>query len=348
MNTKKTYGYDKNTDYQALMDAAVKSGNYTQAAMYEAQRNEKIAGEGLNYQPTNQYASLLSGNATGWENPYQAELDAAIAKLGDDGAYKKAFLQQADRTMQDTIGQYGTMTGGIPSTQAVAAASQAADYQKSQLASLLTERETQKANLLLSAGSQAQSDYQLRINEALNRWSQLGYADARVAQVLGVDVGTPTSDQSYLTWQQGQQDKADAYTLAMTLLQAGQMPNADTLAAAGIRAEDAQALLTSATQPTYSGGYGGGSGGGSGGGKFLDTETVQYLQNLFRSGDEAGAWTMLEYYGAQGYDTASAWNVIAGTSGALNGDFEGGYQGITKNPKPPAGGGSGRAVRELQ
>ena len=34
--------------------------------------------------------------------------------------------------------------------------------------------------------------------------------------------------------QQGQQEKSDAYTMAMTLLKAGQMPNEDTLAAAGI------------------------------------------------------------------------------------------------------------------
>ena len=35
--------YDKNTDYQALIDAAVKKGDYAAAAKYEQQRNEKIA-----------------------------------------------------------------------------------------------------------------------------------------------------------------------------------------------------------------------------------------------------------------------------------------------------------------
>ena len=243
-----TYGYNKDTDYSKLIEEAIKAGDMARAAIYEAQRNEKIAGEGLSqYQTTNQYATYLPGtyDGKGYENPYAQELEAAIGRLQDTGAYKKAYLREADRTMEDTLAQYGTMTGGLPSTQAVAAASQAADYYKSQLGEKLADLDRQNANLLLSAGSQAQSEYQMMISDALNRWTQLGYADDQVAQILGVAIGTPTSDQSYINWQKGQQDKSDAYSMAMTLLQTGQMPNADTLAAAGISAEDAQMLLNS-------------------------------------------------------------------------------------------------------
>lgn len=54
--------YDKNTDYQAMINDAVAKGDYTSAAVFEQQRNEKIAGEGItNYQPTNNYSQYLNG-----------------------------------------------------------------------------------------------------------------------------------------------------------------------------------------------------------------------------------------------------------------------------------------------
>lgn len=254
------FGYQKDTDYAKLMQDAAASGDMARAAIYEAQRNEKIQGEGLTqHLQTNQYASYLPKTQTGYQNPYLDDLNAAIGRLQDGSAFKKAYLREADRTMRDTLGQYSTMTGGVPSAQAVAAASQAADYQKSKMAEAMADRDYQNANLLLSAGAQAQSEYQAMISQALSRWSQLGYADAQVSAILGVSQGTPTSDQSYVNWQRGQQDKGDAYTMAMTLLQAGQMPSADTLAAAGISAEDAQKLANANATPVYS--YGGGGGG---------------------------------------------------------------------------------------
>ena len=298
------YGYNKDTDYKKLMDDAASKGNYAQAAIYEQMRNEKIAGEGLNqWAQTNQYANYLQGAGanTGWKNPYQEELDAAIKRLQENsgGAYKwdpendtamqeyrKTYLREGDRTMRDTLGAYAKQTGGLASTQAIAAASQAADNYKAQLADKVPELEQQAYNrwyneqqtarqdqynylsALMNAGSAAQSDYSLRINEALNRWQQLGYADDQVSSVLGVGVGTPTTDQSYQNWQkmqaqqdadwqreqwryqqeldkyaQNEQQRQNAYNLAMTMLQLGQMPSAEMLAQAGISGEDAKRIL---------------------------------------------------------------------------------------------------------
>ena len=316
------YGYNKDTDYKKLMDDAAAKGNYAQAAIYEQMRNEKIAGEGLNqWAQTNQYANYLQGAGanTGWKNPYQEELDAAIKRLQENsgGAYKwdpendtamqeyrKTYLREGDRTMRDTLGAYAKQTGGLASTQAIAAASQAADNYKAQLADKVPELEQQAYNrwyneqqtarqdqynylsALMNAGSAAQSDYSLRINEALNRWQQLGYADDQVSSVLGVGVGTPTTDQSYQNWQkmqaqqdadwqreqwryqqeldkytQNEQQRQNAYNLAMTMLQLGQMPSAEMLAQAGISGEDAKRIL--AGVQAQSGGYSGGSGGRS-------------------------------------------------------------------------------------
>lgn len=321
------YGYNKDTDYKKLMDDAASKGNYAQAAIYEQMRNEKIAGEGLNqWAQTNQYANYLQGAGanTGWKNPYQEELDAAIKRLQENsgGAYKwdpendtamqeyrKTYLREGDRTMRDTLGAYAKQTGGLASTQAIAAASQAADNYKAQLADKVPELEQQAYNrwyneqqtarqdqynylsALMNAGSAAQSDYSLRINEALNRWQQLGYADDQVSSVLGVGVGTPTTDQSYQNWQkmqaqqdadwqreqwryqqeldkytQNEQQRQNAYNLAMTMLQLGQMPSAEMLAQAGISGEDAKRIL--AGVQAQSSGYSGGSGGSSGGGSY--------------------------------------------------------------------------------
>ena len=323
------YGYSKDVDYSKLMQEAAAKGDYARAAIYEAQRNEKIAGEGLTqYQQTNQYASYLPGSSQGYKNPYTEELDAAIARMQDTGAYKKQYLQEADRTMRDTLGQYAKMTGGIPSTQAVAAASQQADYYKSQLGQQLADLDRQNAGLLLSASQNAQNEYQMMISEALDRWTRLGYADDQVAQILGMGVGTPTSDQSYLNWQQGQQEKSDAYTMAMTLLQAGQMPNADTLAAAGITAEDAQKLYEAYTTPKYTGG---GSGGGSGGrsgsassGKALSDKLWSELEKVWSSGDENAFNNAVASLQARGYDVIPFYEYldsIAGTEDAPNGGY---------------------------
>ena len=323
------YGYSKDVDYSKLMQEAAAKGDYARAAIYEAQRNEKIAGEGLTqYQQTNQYASYLPGSSQGYKNPYTEELDAAIARMQDTGAYKKQYLQEADRTMRDTLGQYATMTGGIPSTQAVAAASQQADYYKSQLGQQLADLDQQNAGLLLSASQNAQNEYQMMISEALDRWTRLGYADDQVAQILGVGVGTPTSDQSYLNWQQGQQEKSDAYTMAMTLLQAGQMPGADTLAAAGITAEDAQKLYEAYTTPKYTGG---GSGGGSGGrsgsassGKALSDKLWDELEKVWRSGDENAFNNAVASLQARGYDVIPFYEYLDSIAGA-QGEPNGGY-----------------------
>lgn len=250
------WGYDKNTDYQKLIDEAVGRKNYQQAAMWEAMRNEKIAGEGLDYAPTSLYGSYLNGGSG--TTDYQKALEEFTWDPNTDAtaqAYRKQYMRQADRTMEDVLGQYATMTGGLPSTAAITAASQAADNTKAQWSAMLPELEQQAYSRWQDRYERQQNEYTTQINNAMARWQQLGYADEQVAEILGVPVGTPTSDQSYLNWQMGQQDKSNAYDLAMTLIAAGQMPDEATLAAAGLTSASAQALLSAYTATGYSGSY---------------------------------------------------------------------------------------------
>lgn len=283
------FGYDRETDYQKLIDDAVKAQDWTRAAVYEAMRNEKIAGEGAPYQPTYNYQQYLPGGTPTaqpngqplpvgaaqqgveqidlqtsvmpqYVNPYQAELDAAIASL-DPETYKRFYLQEANRSAQDVLGKYAAITGGIPSTAAVAAASQAADYQKSQLGAKLVDLNAQRAGLLMNAEQIAENNYQARISAAMSRWAQLGYADQEVMDTLGVPVGTPTSDQSYTNWSRSQAEqqvqreqaeaaKQEAYNLAMTLLSTGMMPDDATLILAGIPKNIALQLYSTTAKPT--------------------------------------------------------------------------------------------------
>ena len=173
-----------------------------------------------------QQAATMAGGS-GYNSPYADDLKQVIAGLQDSKwegwnkdedpayqAYRKEYLREADRTMQDTLAGYAQNTGGIAGTSAIAAASQAADYHKSKLAAAIptlhdnaygryldgVAQQHNMANLLLNADAQADSQHYQNISYALNKWAQMGYADQEVASILGVAAGTPTSDQSYSDW----------------------------------------------------------------------------------------------------------------------------------------------------
>jgi len=55
------------------------------------------------------------------------------------GAYKKQYLREGDRATSNALAQASALTGGMPSTAAVTAASQAGDYYAAQLTDKLPE-----------------------------------------------------------------------------------------------------------------------------------------------------------------------------------------------------------------
>lgn len=161
------YKYDKDTDYAALMESAAQRGDYTAAAIYEQQRNAKIAGEGLDYERTGKYEQHLPYEETrtyddsarteaekllaDQTDPYQADVDTLLdALLGTDfdydpasdalyGAYRKQYLREADLAAQDALGDAAALTGGRASTAAVAAAQQAGNSYRARAADKLPE-----------------------------------------------------------------------------------------------------------------------------------------------------------------------------------------------------------------
>ena len=301
-----TYGYDKNTDYTKLINEAVAAGDYRTAAIREAQRNEKVRGENLTqYQTTNHYADYLP--RTDQVNEYldklgKSEWDYELDNDPAWKAYRKQYLREADRGTRDTMAAAASMTGGVPSTAAVQAGQQAGNYYRSQLTDKIPElmqndyarymqgREADRADLdlLFNIDEQREKDswdkqqweYEKQNNawqQAMNRWAVLGYADQAVADALGVPVGTSTQDAAYQQkqaeyqqWQQQQSERGDAYDRAMTMIKIGVMPDAATLAAAGLDEATARAMLAKILEQMAQGNYssgGGGGGGGSSGGK---------------------------------------------------------------------------------
>lgn len=177
--------------------------------------------------PTMQEQVAAMPGGTGYTSPYADNLNTVLAGLqgskweGWDKktdpsyqAYRKEYLREADRTMEDTLGAYAQNTGGIAGSAAITAASQAADYYKSQLNDKIPElyenaygrylndvaNQQNMANLLMNAETMSQNQYYQQIDYAMNKWAKMGYADQEVARILGVEAGTPTSDQRYTDW----------------------------------------------------------------------------------------------------------------------------------------------------
>lgn len=80
-----------------------------------------------------QIGSLLSGIMNYGDFSYNPETDELYSQ------YKKQYTREGKRATEDAIGSAAALTGGVPSTAAVTAASQAGDYYASQLTDKIPE-----------------------------------------------------------------------------------------------------------------------------------------------------------------------------------------------------------------
>ena len=221
------------------------NGNILQGQItYNPVAQQQTAGQ----QQIQQNIAEMTGGS-GYTSPYADRLNQVIANLenskweGWDSntdpsmqAYRKEYLREAERTAEDVLGRYAQNTGGIAGSSAIAAASQASDYYKSQLADKVPElyenaysrylnevaQQQNLASLLMNAESMASSQYYQQIDYALTKWAQMGYADQEVASILGVTAGTPTSDQSYSDWSTAFQREQFDYEQQQAALAAAQ------------------------------------------------------------------------------------------------------------------------------
>lgn len=125
--------YNKDTDYSALMQKAAGAQDYAAAGYYENLRNQKIAGEGLSYAPTYNYAPYLGqvdgARAVELNAGYQTPSEA----LASEG-YLNAALRELQNTYQKQIAANDEQSAAQTAMQMEALErqkqKQAAEYQK--------------------------------------------------------------------------------------------------------------------------------------------------------------------------------------------------------------------------
>lgn len=207
----------------------------------------------LKNQPT---ASYTPGN---YQAKYTDQVDSIINDIlnskyqGYDpttdptySQYKKTYLREADRTAEDVLGQYAAMNGGMPSTAAISAASQAGNNFKGQLADKIPELEAaayerylaelsgKRQNLsdLISAEDLAYSLWQGEEAQKKAAYDQEQNAyDAALNRLLrGSEIA------------QGKEDSEASKALSQ--LGYGVMPSETGLKALGIDAATAKSLMT--------------------------------------------------------------------------------------------------------
>lgn len=142
-----------------------------------------------------------------FENPYQEQIDQTLDKItgrdpfsynaADDPIfqqYRDTYLREGQRANEDTMGNYAAMTGGMPSTAAVNAASQAQDYYNAQMSDKIPElyqlayqMYTNEGNDLLNQLSAMRGLGQ----DALNAWgANLGLAQNQMDAIQNMsDIG---------------------------------------------------------------------------------------------------------------------------------------------------------------
>ena len=161
------YKYDKDIDYTARINEAVRRGDRAAAAVYEQQRNAKVRGEGLTqYAVTQDYLPYLPvEDVPDYDDTHRRQAQALLtergtadrreqidrmldALLGEQfdydpasdrlyAAYRQQYERQAELAAENALGKAAALTGGQAST--VAAAQQAGGYYRAMLAGKLPE-----------------------------------------------------------------------------------------------------------------------------------------------------------------------------------------------------------------
>ena len=188
-------------------------------------------------------------NREEYKNPYDVELNNAFQNIMNQGAYvnpygdqqkaaldavlnreqfnydptqdvawqqaKKMYLREADRATQDTLGQAAMMTGGMPSTAAMTAASQAGDYYRGQLNDSMGEYRDRAYQQYVD---DANFDYsQLDVLNNMSASDYQKYVDAVNQGLTKYNAAKDMSDSEYQKWVDALGFDADQLSILNTL-----------------------------------------------------------------------------------------------------------------------------------
>ena len=275
--TASPYGYDSAVDYMALINDAVAKGNYQQAAIYEQQRNAKIAGEGLAYEQTSNYAGYLpSGNPGGQSQTNPNDLSSLISQLYDKE--EERLKTELNYETQASVDQLNRALQDAQPTYEAAIANQLLETKQAQDAQALYNQMNGDRGGIGSAQMASIGNTGAKNREAI----------AAQQRQLATDTARQIADlraqgkfqEANLLLQNSQQKLAALYdeqvrlqqmqeqqneilsSLGMQYLSAGVMPSDDMLAAMGIDRETAQRYIDLVLSQSAGGSSGDRSGGG--------------------------------------------------------------------------------------
>lgn len=122
-------------DYSGGVDGSeyIKLGTGASPAKADTSWLDKLGDSNYNYDQSGQISAKLDALLNRTPFSYDAASDPLYQQ------YRKQYTREADRSADDVLGKAAVMTGGMPSTAAVAASQQASDYQMSQMTDKIPE-----------------------------------------------------------------------------------------------------------------------------------------------------------------------------------------------------------------
>lgn len=122
-------------DYSGGVDGSeyIKLGTGASPAKADTSWLDKLGDSNYNYDQSGQIGAKLDALLNRAPFSYDAASDPLYQQ------YRKQYTREADRSAEDVLGKAAVMTGGMPSTAAVAASQQASDYQMSQMTDKIPE-----------------------------------------------------------------------------------------------------------------------------------------------------------------------------------------------------------------
>lgn len=122
-------------DYSGGVDGSeyIKLGTGASPAKADTSWLDKLGDSNYNYDQSGQISAKLDALLNRTPFSYDAASDPLYQQ------YRKQYTREADRSAEDVLGKAAVMTGGMPSTAAVAASQQASDYQMIQMTDKIPE-----------------------------------------------------------------------------------------------------------------------------------------------------------------------------------------------------------------
>ncbi len=156
-------------DYSGGVDGSeyIKLGTGASPAKADTSWLDNLGDSSYNYDSSGQISAKLDALLNRTPFSYDAASDPLYQQ------YRKQYTREADRSAENTLGKAAVMTGGMPSTAAIAASQQASDYQMSQMTDKIPELQQLAYSMYQDDVSQDRADLDTLINQEdnnYNRW----------------------------------------------------------------------------------------------------------------------------------------------------------------------------------